>query len=611
MINKRCAALVMAAIMAAYSAMPAMAEVWVDGNEVASGSTVGTVTTENEDSYAGVEVDDGSSVTINGDVNAKEYAGDGVSVSGEGSSASVSGNVSSVEGSGVYAEGGSSVTVGGNVSSAENNGITVSDGGLVSVGGNVSANSNVSTGIDAEDSTVTVKGDVISKGDGIYAGAGTYDEDYKTTVDVKGNVTAEGNGIMASGNTTVTVGGDVTSKDGEYGIEGDNGADIVVSGNITASGDDSTGIELDSGSSATVAGNVKGDNGAFVIDSKLHIKGDVISKSGVTVGVYGTDKTTCIIEGDVNSDDNIIFDVSLGNSDGENNKDNELAIAGTVKNGEKTATIYVDVDPSNKDKVKNSAEIVIGEIEDINKIDVVDYGTDEKLSDAAKKEFIDNIKYIVSTNTDSLNGNGTITVTKVGGGSLDKDKSGLYEVGKATETITIHVATKDGYEVSEVKAGKATASLVKNADGTYSVTIPAGGGVNIEALIKAIETKAVYTSSSDDDDSSSSNGAPSTWGSNGTNWTFTKANGQKAKDEWQQISYNGTLYWYYFGADMNMSTGLFTDAKGHQYYLNPAEGALKGTMATGWVEVNGKWMFFNDGSVADLPLGCYVEGMAR
>ena len=86
----------------------------------------------------------------------------------------------------------------------------------------------------------------------------------------------------------------------------------------------------------------------------------------------------------------------------ENNKDNELAIAGTVKNGEKTATIYVDVDPSNKDKVKNSAEIVIGEIEDINKIDVVDYGTDEKLSDAAKKEVLDNIKYIVRLNGETF-----------------------------------------------------------------------------------------------------------------------------------------------------------------------------------------------------------------
>lgn len=630
MINKRCAALVMAAIMAASSAMPTMAEVWVDGNEVASGSTVGTVTTENEDSYAGVEVDDGSSVTINGDVNAKENTGAGVAVFGEGSSASVSGNVSSVNEDGVHVESGS-VTVGGNVSSengdgvyAEGGSVTVDknvsgneegvsavDGATVSVGGNVNASSDTATGIYAEDATVTVKGDVTSNDTGILAGAGAYDEDYKTTVDVKGNVTAEGSGIFASGNTTVTVGGNVTSKDGDYGIEGDNGVNIIVGGNITANGDDSTGIDLADGSSATVNGSVKGNDGAFVTDSKLHVKGDVISKSGVTVGVYGTDKTTCIIEGDVNSDGNIILDVSLGNGDEENNKDNELAIAGTVKNGEKRATIYVDVDPANRDKVKNSAEIVIGEIEDINKIDVVDYGTDEKLSDAAKKEFIDNIKYIVSTNTEGMNGNGTITITKVGGGALDKDKSGTYTVGKATETITIHVDTKDGYEVSEVKAGKATASLVKNSDGTYSVTIPAGGGVNIEALLKAIETKAVYTNSDDRDDGSSSNGTPSTWSTSGANWTYTKANGQKAKDEWQQISYNGQQYWYYFGADMNMSTGLFTDAKGHQYYLNPAEGALKGTMATGWVEVNGKWMFFNDGSVADLPLGCFVEGMIK
>lgn len=205
-----------------------------------------------------------------------------------------------------------------------------------------------------------------------------------------------------------------------------------------------------------------------------------------------------------------------------------------------------------------------------------------------------------------MNGNGTITVTKVGGGALDKDGSGIYSVGKATETITIHVETRSGFEVSEIKAGNATASLVKNSDGTYSITIPAGGGVNIEALLTAI-----YSPSNNDDSDSSSNGAPSTWSSNGTGLTYTKANGQKAKDEWQQISYNGQMYWYYFGTDMNMSTGLFTDANGHQYYLNPAEGALKGTMATGWVEVDGKWMFFNDGSVADLPLGCWVEGMAR
>ncbi len=196
------------------------------------------------------------------------------------------------------------------------------------------------------------------------------------------------------------------------------------------------------------------------------------------------------------------------------------------------------------------------------------------------EEVLDNIKYIVSTNTDSLNGNGTITVTKVGGGSLDKDKSGLYEVGKATETITIHVATKMDMRYLKLKLVRQRISgqecrwhIFCNHSGS--------GGVNIEALIKAIETKVyihllLMTMTVP---------AAMVLLLPGFQWhklDLHKANGQKAKNEWQQISYNGRLYWYYFGADMNMSIGLFTDAKGHQYYLNPAEGALKGTMATGW-----------------------------
>lgn len=646
MINKRCAALVMAAILAASSAMPAMASVTIDGKEVASESTVGAVSTKNEDDLPGVEVTDGSSVKVNGNVEAKEWAGDGVSVSGKDSSASVEGNVSAVDGNGVSVSGdGAYAIVRGDVSSDYLNGVSTNDKGKAVVTGSVSSESGtgvyaigdssvnvrgdvnvhdeISTGIEAEDSSVTVKGDVISKGDGIYADHEFENSELKTSVDVKGNVNSEGNAIVANGNTTtVKVGGNVTSDDGAYAVQGNAGANIIVGGDVIANGEGSVGVDLDD-SSASVDGNVKGDDGVWVVNSELHVKGDVTSKSGFTVTVYGTDKSVCIIEGNVNSEtDSICLDVSLGDADGENNKDNELAIAGTVKNGGNGATIYVDVDSDNKDKVNNSAEIVVGEIEDINKITVRDYSSGEEVSDAAKKEVIDNIKYIVSTKTDGLNGNGTITVTKLGGGALDKDKSGTYTVGKATETITIQVDTKEGYEVSEVKAGKATASLVKNADGTYSVTIPAGGGVNIEALLKAIENKAdtsdsngnviyTYSDSRDDDRSSSSNGTTSAWTPSGDTWTYTKSNGQNAKDEWQQISYNGQQYWYYFGSDAKMSTGLITDAKAHQYYLTPAEGSLKGTMVTGWVEVNGKWMFFNDGSVADLPLGCYVEGMTR
>lgn len=525
--NKRYAALVMAAILAASAAMPAMAEVVIDGDSsYSSGTTVDSVTASDREADAAVSVSEGDSVSVKGNVDANITGGVGVSADN------------------------GKADIGGNVKAEDNNAIEADNKSEVSVAGNVEGDG----GVRADDSKVSVGGNVSAEGTGVYA----------------------------------------------------ENADVIVGGNVKST--ESTAVDAWD-ANVSVDGNAYGYSGIKNEDSDISIKGDVTSNGGTTVGIFGTEKTTTIIGGNVKAagGEDVILDVSENK-----NADSELAIAGKIENEKNNAQITVRID--DEGKVTNLPEIIIGEIENINKLDIMGTpdGTDPtKVSDDLKKEVLDNIKYIVSTNTESLNGNGTITVTKVGGGSLDKDKSGLYEVGKATETITIHVATKDGYEVSEIKAGKATASLVKNADGTYSVTIPAGGGVNIEALIKAIETKAVYTSSSDDDDTSSSNGTPSTWGSNGANWTFTKANGQKAKEEWQQISYNGTLYWYYFGADMNMSTGLFTDASGHQYYLNPTEGALKGTMATGWVEVDGKWMFFNDGSVADLPLGCYVEGMAR
>ena len=631
--NKRYAALVMAAILAASAAMPTMAEVVIDGTNVASGTTVDSVNVSNGEADAAVSVSDGDSVSVKGDVDAT--ATERVGVSADNGKAESGGNVKtediaidaenksdvSVEGNvegdrGIWADD-SKVSVGGNVSGKDNPGIEAMDGATVDVGGNVTSKENA--GVEAgktnsaTDETgatkVTVKGDVVSdEGIGI-------DVSNDSIVEVGGTVSGKDGGVKAIGSSEnpdagkkeeiakVTVGGNVSAEG--TGVYAEN-ADVIVGANVKST--ESTAVDAWN-ANVSVDGDVYGCSGIKNADSDIAIKGDITSNGGATVGIFGTGKTTTIIGGNVKATDSkdIILDVSENE-----NADSELAIAGKVENEKNNAQITVRLD--DEGKVTNLPEIIIGEIENINKLDIMGTpdGTEPtKVSDDLKKEVLDNIKYIVSTNTDSLNGNGTITVTKVGGGSLDKDKSGLYEVGKATETITIHVATKDGYEVSEIKAGKATASLVKNADGTYSVTIPAGGGVNIEALIKAIETKAVYTSSSDDDDSSSSNGTPSTWGSNGANWTFTKANGQKAKDEWQQISYNGTLYWYYFGADMNMSTGLFTDASGHQYYLNPTEGALKGTMATGWVEVDGKWMFFNDGSVSDLPLGCYVASMVR
>ena len=371
-----------------------------------------------------------------------------------------------------------------------------------------------------------------------------------------------------------------------------------------------------------------GADGSVDDENKVTIKGSVkaTGEEGIGIIIMGTEKNTVVVEGDVTANDAAI---AIDNK----NADSEVAVAGKIS-GTNGTTINVAVDGSGK--VGTLPEIVVGEIEDFENITVKDhYG--EKVSEDVKKEVLDSLKYIVGTKDASMDGKGTISITKVNGSALDKDGLGRFDVAKASETITVHINVQEGYEISEVKAGKAT--LTRNADGTYSVTIPAGGGVNIEALVRAIEKDSADNSGNDDNDSNnnssdnsnndyiiSSNNTnesdgsdfsvytesvTSVWNSNGNSWTYTKADGSKAQNEWQQIVYKGKQHWYYFGADMNMSTGLFTDAQGHQYYLNPTEGELIGTMVTGWVEINGKWYFFNDGTVADLPEGCLVEGMTR
>lgn len=69
--NKRYAALVMAAILAASAAMPAMAEVVIDGDSsYSSGTTVDSVTASDREADAAVSVSEGDSVSVKGDVDA-------------------------------------------------------------------------------------------------------------------------------------------------------------------------------------------------------------------------------------------------------------------------------------------------------------------------------------------------------------------------------------------------------------------------------------------------------------------------------------------------------------------------------------------------------------
>lgn len=134
---------------------------------------------------------------------------------------------------------------------------------------------------------------------------------------------------------------------------------------------------------------------------------------------------------------------------------------------------------------------------------ITDYTQDKDESNVdaeAANNVLKNINYIIRTDKVS---NGTIHLSNT------RLISG-FDTAHETEDITIKVEASDGYKVDSVKNGDAV--LKKNADGTYTLTVPRGGGVQLSAVLSAIQK------------SHSSSG--SSGGSSGTRPGVTSANVQ-------------------------------------------------------------------------------------
>jgi len=92
-------------------------------------------------------------------------------------------------------------------------------------------------------------------------------------------------------------------------------------------------------------------------------------------------------------------------------------------------------------------------------------------------------------------------------------------------------------------------------------------------------------------------------------------NGQKPVSEWVLDS-NG--HWYHYDSNGEMNIGWYQDANGDWYYLSPADDGTRGIMhtgwlidnqdnnwyylipesgrmATGWIEIDGHFYYFNEG----------------
>jgi len=192
------------------------------------------------------------------------------------------------------------------------------------------------------------------------------------------------------------------------------------------------------------------------------------------------------------------------------------------------------------------------------------------------------VNYILKTDEK----NATITLTPVEGETLGTTGDAFeeeYQTQKSGGSVVISVKVKSGYQLNGINAGVDNdgnpIEAVKNADGTWTIIVPEGGGVDITPILKAIAQEEAMPTSK--------------WVNYGDgNWKYVKANGDYAKNEWQLIkNEDGTQSWYHFGADQYMTRGWMTDTSdGYDYYLDP----VTGKMAVGVVEIDGKKYHFNE-----------------
>ena len=434
---------------------------WSEGGNTQT-EVKGNVSVEGANS-SGVETTDTATITVNGNVSAEGESCKGV-VAADKSTTTVTGNVTA-EGTrsyGVWAGG-----FGGKEGSTVN-------------AGSVTANGSNSTGVYAENhAKVTVENDVkASEGTTDIPDDGKYVSPVigvrasgNADVTVKGNVEVNGTGavgITVSTTGEITVGGDITASGNKYVWE-ENGEErevtgitavggvIKVTGDVTSTG---TGIIIERtkemiNSDVAVKGDVKGSSGIVMnTDSRVTVGGTVTATDG-------TGLTILLEEGKSTGD------VTLGTLSVE--RDGETGILLDVKGMENLQTID---DIMNAIPKINIFEINVKDnasylwVDDGKQDDAIS-GTDISKEEAMNTILQQKVNYLLRTENTS---NATI--------SLDQDRA------LENTKITFHVKAADGYQVKGVSAGKT--AVIDNGDGSYSVIVPRGGGVNISAIVEAI-----------------------------------------------------------------------------------------------------------------------------
>ena len=460
-----------------------------DGLKVNSGinATInGNVSDKTEDGGKIVEISHESKVTINGDVNTniENNRGD-LTVSGN-----VDAKVDDADDSyynGVKTDNGST-TIGKDVkveTKTEGNAVYVhatpqddtTGNANVSVGGDISINSSGNTYVFVEDPSDDEENNEDNDATKeIYfrdpAGLRVYGfENATATAKVSGKIEASSKGVA----TGIRVSTGAFPK--RPGLDANSSGTVKIdisSGSVSASGDK----EIDKSQvGELINSESKGiyiKNGRFVnSEVNITVDGDLTSEIGIAIDNIN-DKT-------VKAVNNIIVDGTIKAAD----DGSAVSIYNRYENDDTFSLTTWKIDSNKTDSNVVVEKAVANDDETIKR--VVDKEASAKLSD--------DINYIIRHE-------GTITLDGVTTVHDNNGKS--YDTAKANKQLTIHVKVDDEkkYRVDRVEGGTATAT--KNADGSWTLTVPKNGGVDIRAVLVAIEQSNHSSGSSSSGGSGSS-----------------------------------------------------------------------------------------------------------
>lgn len=429
-------------------------------------------------------VSDGATLTVNGNVT-----GNGIdTVVAEKGTVTVNGTVTATDlnqQTGVLASNGSNLTVGDTeVGGKESTGV-IAESGSKATAGNVKVSGECMTGASAYGGgTVHVKGDVTADGKGV-TGVSVHDGD-KSSLIVDGDVTATGeNSVGINGETgTIKVGGDVS---GIEAVVARGEADVTVDGSvrgtfsgIAAVGNASVSVKGDAGTKIAT-GVLAEENATVTVDGNV-TGGTTEEFEGLYPAIITGTGTTVIVKGTVSTAEGNGSAVAIRCWDTGNQKG--TLIIDKAKAGGEANAIYVDAAPSasQEDILNSLPDIVVGELvaknEDFiwNSYDNGLYDNDpedETIGELNEKIYA-TIRYMIRWNNSE-------------GGSFSVDgtsKYGEYDVAQENQELGITIQIAEGYELESISGGKA--QVLQRPDGTWSVIVPRGGGVNLSAVLKRI-----------------------------------------------------------------------------------------------------------------------------